>query len=43
MDCCRTAKRLGGEDVKVIVRSPFDTMKASPGKSKMLRMKILKF
>ena len=30
MDCCRTAKRLGGEDVKVIVRSPFDTMKASP-------------
>ena len=30
MDCCRTAKRLGGEEVKVIVRSPFDTMKASP-------------
>ena len=30
MDCCRTAKRLGGEDVKVIVRSAFDTMKASP-------------
>ncbi|MBH68634.1 MAG: glutamate synthase [Rhodospirillaceae bacterium] len=30
MDCCRTAKRLGGETVKVIVRSPFDTMKASP-------------
>lgn len=30
MDCCRTAKRLGGKDVKVIVRSPFDTMKASP-------------
>ena len=30
MDCCRTAKRLGGEDVKVIVRSPFDEMKASP-------------
>ena len=26
----RTAKRLGGEDVKVIVRSPFDEMKASP-------------
>ncbi|MCV4872375.1 FAD-dependent oxidoreductase, partial [Escherichia coli] len=22
MDCCRTARRLGGEDVKVIVRSP---------------------
>lgn len=30
MDCCRTARRLGGEDVKVIVRSPFDEMKASP-------------
>jgi formate dehydrogenase beta subunit len=30
MDCCRTAKRLGGEDVRVIVRSPRDTMKASP-------------
>ena len=30
MDCCRTAKRLGGEDVKVIVRSPNDQMKASP-------------
>ncbi|MDH5538734.1 MAG: FAD-dependent oxidoreductase [Rhizobacter sp.] len=30
MDCCRSAKRLGGEDVKVIVRSPFDEMKASP-------------
>ncbi|HEV7912332.1 MAG TPA: FAD-dependent oxidoreductase, partial [Albitalea sp.] len=30
MDCCRTSKRLGGEEVKVIVRSPFDEMKASP-------------
>lgn len=30
MDCCRTARRLGGEDVKVVVRSPFNTMKASP-------------
>ncbi len=30
MDCCRTAKRLGGEDVRVIVRSGFDDMKASP-------------
>ena len=30
MDCCRTARRLGGKDVKVIVRSPFSTMKASP-------------
>jgi NADPH-dependent glutamate synthase beta subunit-like oxidoreductase len=30
MDCCRSSKRLGGSDVKVIVRSPFDEMKASP-------------
>lgn len=30
MDCCRTARRLGGEDVKVVVRSPFADMKASP-------------
>jgi NADPH-dependent glutamate synthase beta subunit-like oxidoreductase len=29
MDCCRSARRLGGEDVKVIVRSGFDEMKAS--------------
>lgn len=30
MDCCRTSRRLGGEDVKVVVRSPFKDMKASP-------------
>jgi formate dehydrogenase (NADP+) beta subunit len=30
MDCCRSARRLGGEDVTVIVRSPFAEMKASP-------------
>jgi NADPH-dependent glutamate synthase beta subunit-like oxidoreductase/ferredoxin len=30
MDCCRSARRLGGEDVQVIVRSGFDEMKASP-------------
>ncbi len=30
MDCCRSARRLGGDDVKVIVRSGFDEMKASP-------------
>ena len=30
MDCCRTAKRLGGEEVVVAVRSGFDEMKASP-------------
>jgi NADPH-dependent glutamate synthase beta subunit-like oxidoreductase/ferredoxin len=30
MDCCRSARRLGGEDVKVIVRSGFEEMKASP-------------
>lgn len=30
MDCCRTSRRLGGKDVKVVVRSPFAEMKASP-------------
>jgi formate dehydrogenase beta subunit len=30
MDCCRSARRLGGTDVKVIVRSGFAEMKASP-------------
>jgi formate dehydrogenase beta subunit len=30
MDCCRTSRRLGGEDVKVVVRSGFAEMKASP-------------
>ncbi len=30
MDCCRSARRLGGDDVKVIVRSGFEEMKASP-------------
>ncbi len=29
MDCCRTARRLGGTEVKVVVRSPFEEMKAS--------------
>jgi formate dehydrogenase (NADP+) beta subunit len=29
MDCCRSSKRLGGDDVKVIVRSGFEEMKAS--------------
>ena len=30
MDCCRSARRLGGVDVKVVVRSGYDEMKASP-------------
>ncbi len=30
MDCCRSSRRLGGEDVKVVVRSGFQEMKASP-------------
>ena len=30
MDCCRSARRLGGRDVKVVVRSGFEEMKASP-------------
>ena len=30
MDCCRTSLRLGGDAVKVVVRSPKTEMKASP-------------
>jgi formate dehydrogenase beta subunit len=30
MDCCRSARRLGGVEVSVVVRSGFDEMKASP-------------
>jgi NADPH-dependent glutamate synthase beta subunit-like oxidoreductase len=30
MDCCRSARRMGAMDVKVIVRSGFEEMKASP-------------
>lgn len=30
MDCCRSALRLGGEDVTVTVRSGYEEMKASP-------------
>ena len=30
MDCCRTAKRIGGKDVNVTVRSTYEAMKASP-------------
>ena len=30
MDCCRTARRLGGDSVTVVVRSGFEEMKASP-------------
>jgi NADPH-dependent glutamate synthase beta subunit-like oxidoreductase len=30
MDCCRSARRLGGEEVTVVVRSGYAEMKASP-------------
>ena len=30
MDCCRTSMRMGGKDVRIVVRSPFEDMKASP-------------
>lgn len=30
MDCCRSARRLGGDSVTVVVRSGFKEMKASP-------------
>ena len=39
MDCCRTSRRLGGEQVDVVVRSGFEEMKASPGKRKTPCMK----
>ena len=30
MDCCRSARRMGGKEVMVIVRSGFEEMRASP-------------
>ncbi len=30
MDCCRTARRLGGDNVKIIIRGSQQNMKASP-------------
>ncbi len=30
MDCCRSARRLGADEVKVLVRSTYEDMKASP-------------
>ncbi|PIE60660.1 MAG: glutamate synthase [Desulfobulbus propionicus] len=30
MDCCRTVRRMGGEDVRILVRGPKSEMKASP-------------
>ncbi len=30
MDCCRTSRRLGGKDIKVMARRPRDFFKASP-------------
>jgi NADPH-dependent glutamate synthase beta subunit-like oxidoreductase len=30
MDCCRTARRLGGKDVRVVIRGSRENMKASP-------------
>jgi len=30
MDCCRTSRRLGGKEVKVIIRGARENMKASP-------------
>ena len=36
MDCCRTSRRLGGDEVKVIVRSPFKEEGLALGRSKTL-------
>ena len=30
MDCCRTSRRLGGKDIKVMARRPRQYFKASP-------------
>lgn len=38
MDCCRTSRRLGGDEVKVVVRSPFKDMKASAWEIKDAKM-----
>jgi formate dehydrogenase (NADP+) beta subunit len=29
MDCCRTAKRIGGTDIKVVARKPYEMLRAS--------------
>ncbi len=29
LDCCRTAKRIGGTDIKVVARKPYEMLKAS--------------
>lgn len=29
MDCCRTARRIGGTDIKVVARKPYEELKAS--------------
>ena len=39
MDCCRSSRRLGGEEVTVVVRSGFDEMKASPWEKRMRPMR----
>ena len=43
MDCCRTARRLGGEDVRICVRSPYDDMKASPWEKEDAQMEGIPF
>ena len=37
MDCCRTSRRLGGKDIKVMARRPRGYFKARPGNSRTLR------
>ena len=29
LDCCRTSRRIGGEDIKVVARKPYNMLKAS--------------
>jgi NADPH-dependent glutamate synthase beta subunit-like oxidoreductase len=35
MDCCRTSRRLGGEEVQVVVRSGFAEIRRRPGRRRM--------
>ena len=43
MDCCRTARRLGGEQVTITVRSTFEAMKASPWEKEDARREGIPF
>ena len=39
MDCCRSSRRLGGKDIKVMARRPRKFFKASPWEASRMRRK----